>query len=114
MSNPRKADVATEADWSWAEDPDAMRAVERAAQKASIEFDALECDDAVQDASLWLAVHPGLVASYRDREGARNWVDLLAYRIYSHGLRDQAIGEAKRQRVTYSKDKIEEEQGWEL
>lgn len=111
MANPKKVDVATieDADWSFASDGHVMGAIRRAAQRASIEFDLVEREDAEQDALLWLSVRPERVAQ------ARATADYVALGsdIYANALRPYAVAESNQQAKSHSLDKMQED-GWEL
>ena len=104
MSNPRKVDVATEADWSFMDNPAVMAALESAARKAAREFDGVvEYEDAYQDAVLWLAVRPDEVDKYSNREDG---MELLGSRIYIHALKPAAVREATRSNRTVSSETL--------
>lgn len=107
MSNPRRSDTATEADWSWVGEPAFERAIDRAVRKAMDRFDdmMLERDDLRQDAVLWLAVRPDLIAKARRDEDFIS----LAERIYINGLRQQLVPESNRQNITISRDRLLED-----
>ena len=100
MSNPRKVDIATEADWSFMDNPDVMAALESAARKAARQFDGVvEYEDAYQDAVLWLAVRPGEVDKYCDREDG---MKSLGQNIYANALRSDAMRQVTRSNRTVS------------
>ena len=110
MSNPRKVDVATEADWSFMNNPDVMAALESAARKAARQFDGVvEYEDAYQDAVPWLAVHPDEVDKYRDREDG---MKLLSSRIYANALRPDAVRQATISNRTVSSETLPVVDSW--
>lgn len=109
MANPRKVDVATEADWSFYEDRRAVTAIERAARKAAREFEHVELVDAIQDACLWLGVRP---AFFKKAVETDDWAQ-LQQDIYTNALRKPAVAESNRRARTMSKEQRDEEQGWE-
>jgi len=110
MSNPRKVDIATEADWSFIDNPDVMAALESAARKAAREFDGVvEYEDAYQDAALWLAVHLDEVDKYRDR---KNGMKLLGSRIYVNALRRDAVRQTTLSNRTVSSELLPVEDRW--
>jgi len=109
MARQRTSDVATEADWAFHEDRRAMHAVENAARRAAREFDAVEREDALQDALLWLAVRP---ERYELALETDDWAQ-LQQDIYS-ALRQPAVAESNKQARMVSKERLEEEQGWEV
>lgn len=111
MADPTrtKVELATEADWGFMSDPRALEAVEKAARKAAYEFELVEYDDAQQDALLWLAVRPEMVAKAQATEGYRQ----LSQDIYTNALRKPAVAESDRQKASYSLDQMQED-GWEL
>lgn len=109
MARQRTSDVATEADWSFHEDRRAMHATESAARRANREFEAVELEDALQDALLWLAVRP---ERYQQAVDSDDWAQ-LQQDIYS-ALRKPAVAESNRQTRTISRERLEEEQGWEV
>ena len=101
MSNPSKVDTATEADWSFMDEPAVMAALESAARKVAREFELVEYEDAYQDAVLWLAVRFGEVDKYRDREDG---MKLLGSRIYIHALKPDAVRQATASNRTVSSE----------
>lgn len=104
MSNPRKVDIATEADWSFMDEPAVMTALKGAARKAAREFNGVvEYEDAYQDAVLWLAVRPGEVDKYRDREGG---MKSLSQNIYANALRPDAVRQATVSNRTVSSESL--------
>lgn len=64
MSTISKVEAATieDADWTFVDRPEVMRCIRNAAIKATNEFEMVEFEDARQDALLWLAVRPEMVA----------------------------------------------------
>lgn len=84
MAKKSKVETATEADWSFTEDANAMKVISDVAGRLSFTYsDHLERGDVEQDGSLWLAVRPEV--QERLRQGG-------SYReFYSHlwsGLSD--------------------------
>lgn len=59
--------TAADADWSFASDERAMEALEGAAGWIAKKY-ALDLDDCTQDACMWAAVRPKLVAKHLDAE----------------------------------------------
>ena len=108
MSNQRKVDVATEADWSFMDNSDVMAALESAARKAARVFDGVvEYEDAYQDAVLWLAVRPDEVAKYGD-DGVKS----LGQNIYANALRPDAVRQATISNRTVSSETLPVEDRW--
>lgn len=102
MSADKVATATLEdADWTFVGMPEVMAAVNKAARKAVSRFDGqVEYDDAHQDALLWLAVRPALVAKARREDDFGS----LAERIYANALRPDAKTESDRQSWTVSRD----------
>ena len=61
MTNPKRSDTATTADWSFIDRPEVTRGVDKIARKAA-ERGVSEFEDLQQDLYLWLAVRPGAQA----------------------------------------------------
>jgi len=106
----RKVDEATEADWTFHEDRRAVHCVESAARRAAREFEAVEYTDAVQDALLWLAVRPDF---YAKAVATDDWRQ-LGQDIYSNALRKPAVADSNKRALTVSRERLEEERGWEV
>ena len=104
MSNPRKVDVATEADWSFYENDAVVAAASQAAHSVASKFiDIAEFDDLEQDALLFLAVRPEMVATYvADTDGG---MKALQWRVYRY-LYEEAEREAVRSNRTVSVDSM--------
>lgn len=91
-------------DWSFVDNKTVMKAVEKAALKAASEWEAVEYDDALQDALLWTGIHPEIIAQYDlDDEDGRA---LFSYRIYSDALREKAEREYGARRVTFQHEAV--------
>ena len=91
-----KVDLATEADWSFYDIPEAVEALECAAGWVAHKGE-LEYDDCLQDALLWASVRPGVI----ERHGLGETWDLLSHDCYS-GLSRAKKTEAKRWMATES------------
>ena len=102
MSNPRKVDIATEADWSFYENSDVRVAAGRAARAVAGKFSGTaDVSDLEQDALLFLAVRPEMVATYvADGDGGMKAIQWRAYRY----LYERAEREAVRSNRTVSTD----------
>jgi hypothetical protein len=111
MSNPKRSDIATEADWSFYEDPDARLALVGAVNKACREFrEVIDREDATQEAMLWLAVRPEQVARARQQEGG--WAS-LSQNIYANALRPSLVRSKNQANRTVSRDAVElDEVSW--
>ena len=97
MSANRVATATIEdADWSFVDNSILMRCVKNAAIKAANEFDAVEYEDAHQDALLWLAVRPERVAKALSTKDYKQ----LTQDIYAHALREPAVRESDRNAAT--------------
>ena len=85
MGRPRRSDSAEakDCDWSFTENTELMRSLERRAERAAIEY-GVDADDVLQEVCLWLAVRPHL----QDEDAS-----LVLYRI---GSRIQGIIKAHR------------------
>lgn len=82
-----------EPDWGFVDDDgDMLQACEKAASRASREWDGVEYDDAFQEAVTWLAVHPKVQDGFWT--GRYENAYHLADRIYINGLRDMCIRES--------------------
>jgi len=104
VSNPRKVDVATEADWSFYENDAVVAAASQAAHSVASKFiDIAEFDDLEQDALLFLAVRPEMVADCiaDDTKG----MSRLQWRVF-HYLYEQAEREAVRSNRTVSVESL--------
>lgn len=98
-----KVNTATEADWSFLEDPRAADAVTQAARKLAREFEAVvDPEDAYQDCALWLSVRPEMVAKARETD---NYGQL--YQDIYGNLRKPALRAAGAAARTVSRDAVE-------
>ena len=103
MARQNIAATATEADWSFLNDPEMAGAIRSAAIRASREFEAVSYEDAHQDAALYLAVRPELQNDYRENDHKAGW---LAQQVYSHGLRESAMRQSNRNKNQVSVDAL--------
>lgn len=91
---------AGDCDWTCASEPFFQKAVDKAVRKAVSRFpDVASYDDCAQDAWMWLAVRPTLIANYRSTPDEK----ALAQNIYA-GLKGSLVGESDRQNTTLSRD----------
>ena len=77
MSNPRKVDIATEADWSFMDNPDVVRTASHAAHAIARKYEGVvEEEDLQQEALLYLAVRPDMIAAHlADSDKGTNYID---------------------------------------
>lgn len=77
MSNPRKVDIATEADWSFMDNPEVVKCAAHAAHAVARKYEGVvEEEDLQQDALLYLAVSPGMIAAHlADPDKGINYID---------------------------------------
>lgn len=104
MSNPRKVDIATEADWSFYENRAVRVAAGRAARAVAGKFPGVtDLSDLEQDALLFLAVRPEMVAACiaDDAKG----MSRLQWRVF-HYLYEQVEREAARSNRTVSSESL--------
>jgi hypothetical protein len=100
--NPSKVDIATEADWSFYENRAVRRAAGSAARTVADKFpDTADVSDLEQDALLFLAVRPEMVATYVGN--GRPGMKALWRRIYRY-LYERAEREAVRSNRTVSSE----------
>lgn len=104
MSNARRVDTATEADWGFLSDPRVVDAMENALYRARREFeDVIEPEDAHQEVLLWIAVRPERVA----RAQADGDYGQLYQDIYAHALREPLLRASGTAQRTVSRDALE-------
>lgn len=67
---PKKADTATEADWSFLDEPLIIEGIAQAVAKL-VRVYWLEFDDVSQDACLWVSVRPQMVSMWLEKGDVR-------------------------------------------
>ena len=110
MSNPRKVDIATEADWSFMDNPDVVRSVSHAAHAIARKYEGVvEEEDLSQEALLYLAVSPDMIAAHlADPDKGINYVDWDLRSYLDH----MVTPEVRRSNRTVSSESLPVEDRW--
>lgn len=101
MANLSRIEAATTAEWGFVDNPKMMTACDIAARRAAENFEAVEYDDALQDAYLYLAVRPEVQRAFLE---GRYTIPHLANKVYKDGLWDAAVSDSEERKLTTALD----------